>query len=372
MPKTKNSTLPKVTGAVDLPAKSRSLIKRKKDKPPATDPATWPESTIEANERITAGDIDRYYHLAPSVYSALSRSSYKTGKGFTAHLYNEREVERAAWTKYGSPEGYEAHLEDLRQRQAVRNPQKPFLTPSLRKKSRNSFDAIDITSNGWETGPTGLWKLDPLPSILQDIKDRFPTGSEWLWESCNEKLDPVDPTSMDMKLAERARVLRLVLDNPSQGGLAPYPPRPPPGSLVSPSESVDKLRMTLAQAPRIPKDGNGMDEIVGMVRYETWHPEWDIWYDWDKNYYNEVFQALIGVVEQHGVGDEGWASARWEVYDTYAECVSGIQYDNWKGERWIDSARRWLDASSSTDHKLGQELKAIVDGREIESGGAPV
>jgi hypothetical protein len=62
------------------------------------------------------------------VYSALTRSSqryvlldpkaviceflmnefYRTMKGFVTHLYNEREVERAAWTKYGGPEGYEA------------------------------------------------------------------------------------------------------------------------------------------------------------------------------------------------------------------------------------------------------------------------
>jgi hypothetical protein len=29
-------------------------------------------------------------------------------KGFVTHLYNKREVERAAWMKYGDPEGYEA------------------------------------------------------------------------------------------------------------------------------------------------------------------------------------------------------------------------------------------------------------------------
>jgi hypothetical protein len=33
---------------------------------------------------------------------------YRTSAGFVTHLYNEREVERAAWTKYGGPQGYEA------------------------------------------------------------------------------------------------------------------------------------------------------------------------------------------------------------------------------------------------------------------------
>jgi hypothetical protein len=195
-------------------------------------------------------------------------------------------------------------LEALRQRQATRNPQQPFLTPSLRKKS---------THDSWVPGPKYDWKSETLPPILQAVRDRFPTGSEWLWQRCNEVLDSDDPCSIDtMELRERARVLGLVLDNPRRG--APYPLRPP-GSLVS-SESVDKLRAILAQAPRVPKDGNGEDEIVGLDRHETWHPEWDVWYDWTGDYYNEVFQALIEVVKQHGNGDEGWALARWEVYDT--------------------------------------------------------
>lgn len=32
---------------------------------------------------------------------------YRTSQGFTTHLYNEQEVERAAWMKYGGPEAYQ-------------------------------------------------------------------------------------------------------------------------------------------------------------------------------------------------------------------------------------------------------------------------
>ena len=39
-------------------------------------------------------------------------------------------------------------------------------------------------------------------------------------------------------------------------------------------------------------------------------------FDWNRDYCNEVFHVLIEVVKEHGVGDEGWRSARWEVYDT--------------------------------------------------------
>jgi hypothetical protein len=165
----------------------------------------------------------------------------------------------------------------------------------------------------WDIGPTSMWKSDPLPPALQSVKDRFPPRSEWLWKKCNETLDPKDPYSMDMELLQRARVLGLALNNPGEGTLTPYPLRPP-GSMPS-SESVDKFRAILFRAPRIPEDGNGEDDIDGMVRHETFHPEWDVWYDWDGPYYDEMFLALIEVIKEHGVGDEGWASARWEVYD---------------------------------------------------------
>ena len=259
---------------------------------------------------------------------------YRTSQGFITHLYNEREVERAAWTKYGGPEGYEIQsvlplvdvfllnmvcvlsLETLRQHQTTRNPQKPFLTPSLRKKSggRNTFGTSDTSYDDWGVGPTYTWKLDPLPAVLQAVKDRFPAGSEWLWNKCNEALDPMEPYSLDMELSERVKALSWAVERLSQGALTPYPPRPPE-SLPS-SESVDKLRVILAAAPRVPAYGNEEDEIDGMVRCETWHPEWDVSYEWSKDYYNKVYQVLIDIVKQHGVGDQGWGSVRWEVYDT--------------------------------------------------------
>ena len=135
-------------------------------------------------------------------------------------------------------------LEVLRQRQATQNPQKPFLTPSLRKRSGY---ATDTTDDSWEPGPKYDWKLETLPPILQAVRDRFPPGSEWLWQRCNEALDPRDPCSMDMELPKRARVLDLALDHPRRGALTPYPLRPS-GSLLS-SESIDNLRAVLARAP---------------------------------------------------------------------------------------------------------------------------
>ena len=42
-----------VAGTADLPAKVPARTKKKKDKPPATDPSMWPESKIDAKERVS-------------------------------------------------------------------------------------------------------------------------------------------------------------------------------------------------------------------------------------------------------------------------------------------------------------------------------
>lgn len=35
-----------------------------------------------------------------------------------------------------------------------------------------------------------------------------------------------------------------------------------------------------------------------------------------ETYHDMIYEALIQVIEEHGYGDDGWAGARWEVYDT--------------------------------------------------------
>ena len=49
----------------------------------------------------------------------------------------------------------------------------------------------------------------------------------------------------------------------------------------------------------------------------------------------------------------------------YSECVSGILFDNWKGEWWKDGAKLWLNASRTMGCKLGNELKALAEGRRV-------
>jgi len=54
MPKAiRSSNHPEATGTVDPPAKAPSAAKKKKDKQAATDPSTWPESKIDATEKVS-------------------------------------------------------------------------------------------------------------------------------------------------------------------------------------------------------------------------------------------------------------------------------------------------------------------------------
>jgi len=47
-----------------------------------------------------------------------------------------------------------------------------------------------------------------------------------------------------------------------------------------------------------------------------------------------LFRALIDVINEHGHGDGGWESARWLVYDKYAECVVGIYRHRGNNDYW--------------------------------------
>lgn len=43
---------------------------------------------------------------------------------------------------------------------------------------------------------------------------------------------------------------------------------------------------------------------------------------WDEEHMSELFVALLSVFSNHGSGEEGWMSTRWEVYDTVCCCDS--------------------------------------------------
>lgn len=82
------------------------------------------------------------------------------------------------------------------------------------------------------------------------------------------------------------------------------------------SPSSFTLKEVLDRAPGLGSDG---DQYVDVVQH--W-PSGDKHAHWTNPYYTEVFQALIGVIREHGI--TGWKDARWTVHD--AVSGSGSSY----------------------------------------------
>ncbi|KAJ7651833.1 hypothetical protein B0H17DRAFT_1215177 [Mycena rosella] len=87
-----------------------------------------------------------------------------------------------------------------------------------------------------------------------------------------------------------------------------YPPRPDTLSPASPS--FTRLREVLSRA--------ALEQSQWEYDYQG-----DVTTYWEDRYLTEVFSALSAVIQEHGHGEEGWKSARWEVYDRYCQCFEG-------------------------------------------------
>ncbi|KAF8229347.1 hypothetical protein L208DRAFT_183539 [Tricholoma matsutake] len=99
--------------------------------------------------------------------------------------------------------------------------------------------------------------------------------------------------------------------------LGPYPRRP--AAPLPPSRSVDVFRAILHHAPNL----HTSDSRVKR-HHDMFAGEWCC--SWTEEYFSELFAALNDVLHEHGMGNDGWKSFRWEVYDKYSECLGGIQY----------------------------------------------
>lgn len=134
---------------------------------------------------------------------------------------------------------------------------------------------------------------------LRRLQMKFPP---WLWDACNNALED------DMNAGDRSYALNRVF-NPVMATLPRYPIRPT--VLLQPSPSIDALRSVLARAP----DCANMykDNFTGIDMTDHWNGA--ITYSWSNSYLDDLFNACIGVIREHGVGDSGWRTIRWEVYD---------------------------------------------------------
>jgi hypothetical protein len=181
--------------------------------------------------------------------------------------------------------------------QLKRSPGKQFLTPESRRSGYVSIVSLPKPSGS-------------LPPVLLAVKIRFP--SDWLWDACNDALSTPDDYfyGPSLKLTERANRLAEALPGArNKSPLGWYPSRPT--SPLPSSLSVDALRAVLDHAPSThydspPDEGMDCDEdgFTGTISYE-----------WGVRYLDSLFAALIEVINQHGLGDDGWKNIRWDVYD---------------------------------------------------------
>lgn len=189
-------------------------------------------------------------------------------------------------------------LDKLEETYSKKYPDKPFPRPH----TATSAPTVSIFSI--PSGSSSTVRENPK---LADIRRRF--SEPWVFEACEKGLNPhgLDPElyDCDYSVKDRLQIFPKALTELSQ-----YPKRPL--ELLPPSPSVDALRTVLSEAPYMPEGGD--DGPIDMELHED-GASGDMWYTWSKAYTDRLFIALAEVIRAHGVGEDGWKSARWEVYD---------------------------------------------------------
>lgn len=140
------------------------------------------------------------------------------------------------------------------------------------------------------------------------MKLQFP---EYLWRACNETLDSVDVGDYDLEYHGLNNREREAAMSAALAQLVYRHPARPEGNILS-SPSVNHLRDILKLGPTDKSvDEKSPDGPYGMDYYEDFTG--DITFYWNAAYLQDLFEALIAVIEEHGIA--GWESVRWEVYD---------------------------------------------------------
>ncbi|KII86489.1 hypothetical protein PLICRDRAFT_125956 [Plicaturopsis crispa FD-325 SS-3] len=332
------------------PASSSPLkVSRKSRTPKVTlepvDQSLWRESKISPGSKTNKTKAMAQYRLQSSDIAELAFETTETVVTLNGqqtiramYLYDEREVEVVAWKKHGGPAGFQAHLDKCRVTWEKKNSAKPdfkkteFVQPDV-YDPRYGQAYVEVLSDIHLVPQHGGDPFVTTPKLLR-LKPTFPP---WLWEACNKAFTTVDQYPSLRNYRHEVAIAC------AQAQLGPYPPRP--SAVLPSSTSVDALRAVLSRAPALRESHQMYPDAEDGVEY---HEDFtgDIDYYWNEPYLNDLFNALIAVIEEHGVGNSGWRNVRWEVYDKYAECLySGIVYRDPPpryGYKWYDGAHDWL------------------------------
>ncbi|KAL1937840.1 hypothetical protein VTO73DRAFT_12860 [Trametes versicolor] len=259
------------------------------------------------SRQIPIANATRQYRLQKKHFDDLLVGERPKGRKRLTYLYKERDVECKAWELRGGPEGlekflrhlWEVHIEKGGSPDSFDEP-RYYRVSTDPRGTQEPDGSVGRLSSPTETGPdmfTGRSR------VLLAIK-RHMDG--WLWKVCNEALVMEHPAMA----TEHADIMRCAIVY-----ILPYPTRP--AQLPPSSPAMDYLRAMLASATRYRKDDTDAQR-VGLQYTGVDDPK---------------------VIDDHGMGELGWESARWEVYDT-----RGLHYDPRPSERkWNDHSFRWLD-----------------------------
>ncbi|TBU37333.1 hypothetical protein BD309DRAFT_876654 [Dichomitus squalens] len=249
------------------------------------------------------------YRLTHADFQSITaREKKRTEEGRHAYyIYNERAVEWKAWEKHGGPIGLWKFLKALKKEHEASGSTDPFDIPYSYAADR-LYD-LDLP----ETPELSDRYVGDL-RLLRYAKQSLPP---WLWNVCNSKLnkallDGKRPNGCDDLTEERQRAIGALVSFVNENPIR-YIEKP--AQDVAPSLYIATLRSVLAAAPIAPRFGSQAwgTPVAGLDFCEAdGHPR----YEWCASYLQRIFKALCTVISKHGIGNEGWRSIRWEVYET--------------------------------------------------------
>ncbi|KAJ7769963.1 hypothetical protein B0H16DRAFT_1776964 [Mycena metata] len=311
--------------------KSKTSSKEKKPSR-AKKSVELPDESQWRAEQISKTNAISQYRVTPALLEPLSfttSSVLRDNKVFSVMLYNECEVELLAWRKYGGPEGFEDHLNELRKRHTERKTKKEFQVPEVYKPAERSAGPSSRVILIQPAPPQVRAASDPLRPLHQRFVD---IGRLWLWEAANDVLAASADAFGNERLSAREK--QAALGDASLTGPAAYPLRPASLAPASPAYTVFREVLALAPSKHDKKTRGQLELNENLFQAET------IYY-WSQDYMVELFNSLIAVITEHGIEGIGWKSARWEVYDTYTRCIQSL-YFSYAHNRWYDDAKDWL------------------------------
>lgn len=195
-----------------------------------------------------------------------------------------------------------------------------------RKKLKGSFQAPAAYSPRGQGASMTIERLSPPPGgykfdwatyepfvdtspVLQGIKA---TMVPWLWRECMSAINEhnlMDEGVQGMSQWDREKAMQEAVRDLANK----YPPRPVEPLPSSPA--VDALRAVLEEAPAYPPAERLGEEFDNLdMSGDTW-PDFEPHYEWSLDYVGRIFRALRDIIDAHGMGDQGWATARWEIYE---------------------------------------------------------